>query len=270
MPSEVAGAGMTLVAAALTGLVVVLAALTIVWAWSVKLRDASIVDICWGPGFILLVWLYCVLYQAFTPRPLLIAVLVTVWGVRLAVHIACRHGGEDRRYHAMRLVGGHAFWWRSLFIVFWLQAAILWFVALPLLVVARVPGPAGVTATDLVGLLLFALGFACEAIGDYQLERFGAEPTNRGRVLDTGLWRYTRHPNYFGDAVLWWGLYCIAASAPNGWMTAASPLLMTLLLLRVSGVTLLEQSLKLSKPGYASYMARTSAFVPWPPRPFSS
>jgi steroid 5-alpha reductase family enzyme len=123
-----------------------------------------------------------------------------------------------------------------------------------------------VTAADVAGVLLFAIGFAFETIGDYQLERFKSRPANRGRVLDTGLWRYTRHPNYFGDALLWWGVYLIAASAPGGWLTLASPLLMTFLLLRVSGVTLLERGLVESKPGYADYIARTSSFIPWPPR----
>lgn len=259
---------MTFLAAALTGLVVIFAALTIAWAVSVRIHDVSIVDICWGPGFVLLAWLYCLLHAAFSPRPILIAALVTLWGVRLAVHIFRRHrgAGEDPRYRAMRASYGHPFWWRSLFIVFWLQAAILWFVALPALASARAPGPSNVTATDVAGLLLFAIGFAFETIGDYQLDRFKSVPSNRGTVLDTGLWRFTRHPNYFGDAVLWWGVYLIAASAPEGRLTAASPLLMTLLLLRVSGVTLLERSLKASKPGYAAYMARTSAFLPWFPR----
>jgi steroid 5-alpha reductase family enzyme len=256
---------MTGPAAALTGFLVVLTLLTIVWAVSVRMRDASIVDICWGPGFVVLAWLYPFLFSAFRPRPFLLMVLVTVWGMRLGLHIFRRHRGEDPRYRAMRDARGESFWWRSLFVVFWLQAALVWFVALPLLVAARTGEPTGVTPTDVAGVLMFVIGFGFEAVGDHQLERFKADPANRGKVLDTGLWRYTRHPNYFGDAFLWWGLYLIASSAPYGWMTVASPLLMTVLLLRVSGVTLLERSLKASRPGYAEYIDRTSAFVPWPP-----
>jgi steroid 5-alpha reductase family enzyme len=257
---------MTILAAGLTGLAVILATLTLVWIISLKLRDVSIVDILWGPGFALLAWIYVFLFGASGWRPLLIALLVTLWGVRLAVHIMWRHRGEDPRYGAMRCAHGETFWWRSLFTVFWLQAVLLWFIAMPVLVAAGSPGPAGATWTDVAGLLLFAVGFAFEAVGDAQLARFRSEPSNRGKVLDTGLWRYTRHPNYFGDATLWWGLFLVAASAPAAWLTAGSPLLMTVLLLRVSGVTLLERSLKESKPGYADYVTRTSAFVPWPPR----
>jgi steroid 5-alpha reductase family enzyme len=166
----------------------------------------------------------------------------------------------------MRASHGPAFWWRSLFTVFWLQGAILWFVALPMLAAVQAAQPADFTAVDGLGVLLFAVGFSFEVVGDRQLRRFRADPSNRGHVLDRGLWRYTRHPNYFGDAALWRGLYAIAAATPNGWLTVLSPALMTLLLMRVSGVTLLEQSLKASKPGYHAYIARTPAFSPWFPR----
>lgn len=256
---------MTIVPPLLAGLGALLAASTLAWLASVRRRDVSIVDICWGPGFALAAWLYCAMCDAVEPRPLLVAALVTLWGVRLAAHIYLRHRGqaEDPRYVAIRRRHGEPFWWRSLFIVFWLQAALAWFISLPIFAVAYGRGPAAVTAADVAGVLLFAIGFAFETIGDYQLERFRSLPANRGRVLDTGLWRYTRHPNYFGDALLWWGLYLIAASAPGAWLMVASPLLMTFLLLRVSGVTLLERGLVASKPAYADYIARTSPFLPW-------
>jgi steroid 5-alpha reductase family enzyme len=191
-----------------------------------------------------------------------------MWGTRLSLHILRRnHGkGEDPRYRAMRDAHGPAFWWRSLSTVFWLQGALLWLVALPLLVAVCAGRPAVLTAVDGLGVVLFAVGFGFEVVGDYQLARFKAEPSNRGKVLDHGLWRYTRHPNYFGDATLWWGLYAIAAATPDGWLTVLSPAVMTFLLMRVSGVTLLEQGLKASKPGYEAYIARTPAFVPWFPR----
>jgi steroid 5-alpha reductase family enzyme len=253
---------------ALAGLGVILTALTFVWVLSVKLRDASIADVCWGSGFVLLAWLYLLLSPTLTSRSWLVVALATMWGARLSLHIFRRnHGqGEDPRYRVMRASHGSAFWWRSLFTVFWLQGAILWFVALPLLVAVRAPLPGALTLADGLGVLLFLVGFGFEVVGDYQLERFRAEPSNRGTVLDRGLWRYTRHPNYFGDATLWWGLYTIATATPGGWRTALSPALMTFLLMRVSGVTLLEDSLKASKPGYRPYIARTQAFFPWFPR----
>jgi len=254
--------------AGLAGLGATLTVLTLVWMLSVKRRDASIADVYWGLGFVLLAWVYCFLSPALTPRSWLVAALITLWGTRLAQHIFRRnHGtGEDPRYQAMRASQGPAFWWRSLFTVFWLQGAILWFVALPLLIAVRAAQPAALTAVDGLGILLFAVGFGFEVVGDSQLARFRADPGNRGTVLESGLWRYTRHPNYFGDAIMWWGIYTVAASTPGGWLTVLSPALMTLLLMRVSGVTLLEDGLKASKPGYRAYIARTPAFFPWFPR----
>ena len=254
--------------AALIGLATILTALTIVWLISLRLEDASVADICWGLGFVLLAWVYCCLSPTLTPRSWLVAALVTLWGTRLSVHIFRRHHGhgEDPRYQAMRASHGSAFRWRSLFTVFWLQGAILWFVAVPLLVAVRAAEPGALNAVDGLGVLLFAIGFGFEVVGDYQLERFKAEPGNRGHVLDRGLWRYTRHPNYFGDATMWWGVYAIAAATPSGWLTVLSPILMTWLLMRVSGLTLLEEGLKASKPGYRAYIARTPAFFPWFPR----
>ena len=254
--------------AALIGLATVLTVVTLVWMHSLRLRDASIADIGWGLGFVMMAWLYCLLSPTLTRRSWLVAALITLWGTRLSAHIFHRHHGhgEDPRYQAMRASHGRAFWWRSLFTVFWLQAAILWLVALPLLVAVRATEPVALTPLDGLGVLLFAIGLGFEVVGDYQLERFGAEPGTRGHVLDSGLWRYTRHPNYFGDATMWWGVYAIAASTPSGWLTVLSPILMTWLLMRVSGVTLLEEGLKVSRPGYRAYIARTPAFFPWFPR----
>jgi steroid 5-alpha reductase family enzyme len=254
--------------AALIGLGVILALWCVVWLISVRIQDASVADIGWGLGFVLLAWGYCGLSTQLTPRSWLVAGLVTLWGTRLSVHILRRKrgNGEDPRYQAMRAAQGPPFWWRSLFTVFWLQGAILWFVALPLLVAVRAPQPTTLTAVDGVGIVLFAIGFGFEVVGDYQLGRFKAEPSSRGQVLDRGLWRYTRHPNYFGDATLWWGLFAISAATPRGWLTVLSPALMTYLLMRVSGVTLLEDGLKASKPGYPEYITRTPGFLPWFPR----
>lgn len=194
--------------------------------------------------------------------------LVTVWGLRLGIHILVRSRGkgEDRRYAAMRERRGASFVWLSLFSVFWLQAALLVFVSLPLLAAIGAREPAGFGALDAAGAVLFAVGFLFEAVGDAQLVRFKRDPANRGEVLDRGLWRYSRHPNYFGDATLWWGLFLFALAVPGGWRFVASPLLMTFLLLRVSGVTLLERDLSDRKPAYRDYVRRTPAFVPWFPK----
>jgi steroid 5-alpha reductase family enzyme len=257
------------VTAALTGLGLVLAALTAVWLLGLRLRDVSIVDIAWGPAFALLAWVYWWTSRVGpegSARRLLVPVLVSVWAARLAWHILARHRGEDPRYRAMRDAHGPAFWWQSLFLVFWLQGLIAWVVAMPLFQVARSAAPPLWTAWDVAGLVLFAIGFTLETVGDWQLARFRRDPANRGRVLDRGLWRYTRHPNYFGDATLWWGFFAFAAATPAGWMTLVSPTVMTVLLLKVSGVTLLERNLEASKPAYRAYVQRTSAFVPWPPR----
>lgn len=253
--------------AALTGLAAVSVLMTAVWLLSLAKRDASIVDVFWGLGFVLLAWGWTLPAEAATPRRWLVPALVTVWGVRLAVHIFLRGWGqgEDWRYRAMRRRWGAAFPWLSLPLVFWLQALLLWIVAWPILAAVTSPEPTGWTWLDAVGCLLFAVGFFFEVVGDRQLTRFKAEPANRGEVMDRGLWRWTRHPNYFGDAVLWWGLGCFALAVGAGW-TLAGPVLMTVLLLRVSGVTLLERGLEERRPAYREYKERTSAFVPWFPR----
>ena len=253
-------------AAALPGLLTVLGLALLVWLVSLARRDASIADVFWGPGFVVLAWLYRDLGDSESFRTILVPVLVTIWGVRLAAHIGSRNRGhgEDPRYAAMRRRWGTRFPLVSLFTVFWLQAALMWIVALPLAQVQR--AAAGWSWLDGLGVALFAVGFAFEAIGDLQLARFRADPANRNRVLNRGLWRYTRHPNYFGDAVLWWGLGCLALATPGGAWTLAGPALMTVLLRRVSGVTLLEKGLRESRPGYRDYVTRTNAFFPWRPR----
>jgi steroid 5-alpha reductase family enzyme len=237
------------------------------WVVSLRRRDASLVDRFWGPGFVLVAALGAVAGAGPLARKVLVFVLVAIWGLRLGWHIHRRNRGqgEDPRYVAMRAHHGEAFGRVSLFTVFLLQAAILLVVALPLVAAASATEPATLGALDLLATLVWLGGFLFEAVGDTQLARFKADPANRGRVMDRGLWRYTRHPNYFGDATLWWGLFLFAA-ATGAWWTAVGPALMTLLLVRVSGVVLLEKGLAASKPGYAAYVARTSAFLPRPPR----
>lgn len=231
------------------------------WGLSLPLKNSSIVDIFWGLGFVLVAWLTWV-QSASSPRGTLMTVLVTVWGVRLAVYLAWRNlgKGEDPRYAAMRKRHGPAWWWRSLPIVFVLQGVLVLIISCPVQIAIASAGD--LFALDWVGCALAVGGVLFETIGDLQLAAF--KKTHRGQVMDRGLWRYTRHPNYFGDALTWWGLYVIALSA-GGWWSVFSPLLMSLLLMRVSGVPLLEKSMK-QRPGYDEYVRRTSGFVPWFPK----
>jgi len=239
-----------------------------VWALSVARRDASIVDILWGLGFVLVAAVAFGASGPHTPRASLVLLLTTLWGARLAGYLFWRnHGqGEDFRYRAMRKRHGGRFALVSLYSVFGLQAALCWVISWPVQAAIASPAPDAWTGLDLLGVALFALGFVFESVGDLQLARFKGDPANRGRVMDRGLWAWTRHPNYFGDAVVWWGLFALALSTPAGWVTLPAPALMTFLLLRVSGVALLERSLQKTRPGYADYVARTSAFLPLPPR----
>jgi steroid 5-alpha reductase family enzyme len=238
------------------------------WVASILRRDASVVDIVWGFGFAAIGVHSAVTGAGAAPRRALIGALAALWGLRLAVYLFWRnHGkGEDYRYQAMRRHWGAQFPVVSLFTVFGLQGVLMWVVSLPLQLAAASTEPEALGRWDAVGAALFALGFFFEVVGDAQLARFKANPANQGQVMDRGLWRYTRHPNYFGDAVLWWGFFAIAAGTPGGWRAVIGPIVMTVLLRRVSGVALLERSLRRRKPGYASYVARTNAFVPGPPR----
>lgn len=253
-------------------LAVALGAMTLVWLASLVKRDASIVDVFWGPGFALVGLVYFLAAEVRSARGALVTGLVVLWGVRLALHILWRGWGEgeDYRYREMREANPARFPLRSLWSVFWLQALLLWAISTPLYQAQAGPGRPWLAPLDWLGLALFVLGFVFEAGGDLQLARFKRDPANRGRVMDRGFWRYTRHPNYFGDALLWWGFFCFAAATPGGWWTVYSPALMTLLLMRVSGVTLLEKRLRHTKPAYRAYAERTSAFLPWFPAAGSS
>jgi steroid 5-alpha reductase family enzyme len=241
----------------------------LVWLLSLTRRDASIIDPFWGMGFALVAVTAVWLNFPPTVRVGLLLLLTSIWGLRLSLFLLRRNWGqgEDRRYRAMRDYHGPRFWWVSLFTVFMLQALILWFVSLPIQVAAAVGNeiqPLG--WLDALGVVLWGIGFTFEAVGDTQLARFKADPRNAGRVMAGGLWKFTRHPNYFGDCCVWWAIYLIAA-AGGAWWTIGSPLLMTVLLLRVSGVTLLEKTIVERRPDYADYQARTNAFFPGPPRP---
>jgi len=247
---------------------IVLGLMTLLWLLSLALKNSSIVDIFWGTGFVIVAWVAFLLAPGgFVLRKLLLSALVTIWGLRLSLHLLVRNGGkpEDFRYQVWRKEAGAAWWWRSFFKVFLTQGVLLWIIAAPLVAAQIAAQPDHLIWLDYVAIPVWLFGFFFEAVGDWQLARFIADPANKGKVLQTGVWRYTRHPNYFGDATQWWAYYLIALAA-GGWWTVFSPIIMTTLLLRVSGVTLLEKTLKETKPGYKEYAETTSEFIPWFPR----
>lgn len=249
----------------LTALGVILTAGTGVWMVSMLKRDVSIVDSLWPMMFLLAAVVYDLTLTDTGPRAPLLLVLVAIWALRLFVYITWRNWGEDedRRYQQIRADNQPNFELKSLIIVFVLQGVIAWVVSLPLL--AAIGGAASYNLLDFLGVGLWAVGMLFEAGGDFQLARFKADPDNQGKVMDRGLWHYTRHPNYFGNACIWWG-FGLMALAAGAWWALLSPVLMTFLLLRVSGVSMLEKDIGERRPAYADYIARTSAFLPLPPK----
>jgi len=242
------------------------------WAVSLRIRDVSFIDAWWGPSMALLAW--STLLQAplnregVTPHGLLLTGLCTVWAARLGGYLfwRWRRHGADRRYVSMLAHAetrrGWGFARTALILVFSLQFALGFVVALP---VQLGQGPGALGPLAWAGAALAVVGILFETIGDGQLARFKADPANAGQVMDRGLWRYTRHPNYFGDACVWWGLYLVAAETGLGAWSLPGPVLITVLLTRWSGVPTTEGRLRKTKPGYAAYVARTSGFVPWFP-----
>lgn len=274
----------------MTTAIAVAALMLFVWLLSLIRNDASIVDTFWGLGFVMIALICYGIGGGYQPRRVFITALTVVWGLRLSIYIFWRNKGkgEDYRYRAMRKRIGKWFPIVSLFMVFALQGVLMWIISLPIQATAlshvearsisfdlpflRAIGftasvePWSLGFTDFLGMLVWFAGFLFESIGDYQLARFKSDPASKGKVMDRGLWRYTRHPNYFGDATLWWGLWLISLSTPLGVWTAISPLIVTGLLMKVSGVALLEKTLTRTKPEYHDYIRRTSSFFPWFPR----
>ena len=250
------------------GAIVIFGMMVVLWLLSLWLKDSSIVDIFWGVGFVITAWVYFYLTpDGFMARKMLIAFLASIWGLRLSFYILIRNWGhgEDFRYQKWRQESGRNWWWFSFFKVFALQGFLMWIISFPLLAAQISSLPARLIWLDFLGLLAWAVGFFFEAVGDWQLSRFKANPENKGKLLTSGVWRYTRHPNYFGDAAQWWGFYLIAAAA-GGYWSIFSPIIMTLLLRNVSGVSMLEKTLKNTKPGYQEYVETTNVFIPWFPR----
>lgn len=240
----------------------------ILWMISIPIRNVSIVDLFWGIGFILACCIYFVLTDGYMPRKTILTGLVCIWGLRLSVHLCFRNRGkgEDFRYQEFRRkYGSNRYWWISLFQTFLLQGVLMWLVSVPLLGAQYDAPHTGLNAFDFAGIFVWLTGFVFEAGGDFQLAQFKKDAENKGKVLDKGLWRYTRHPNYFGDASVWLGYACFSM-AGGSYVPVLGSFLMILLLIKVSGVALLEKTLMDSKPGYAEYAKKTSAFLPWMPK----
>ena len=256
-------AGTALLAAAIAIAIVMIAT----WLVSLALHNASIVDITWGLGFVVVAWVVRLQGDTATDRQWLLVAMATIWGLRLAGYLFWRNHGEpeDYRYRAMRKRYGDRFPIVSLATVFALQGVLMWIVSLPVQL-GQVPDSPDLGLIAVLGVVLWLVGLVFESAGDLQLARFKSDPANQGAVMDRGLWRYTRHPNYFGDACVWWGIAIVAAESGLGAWGLIGALVMNILLLRVSGVALLERSLRKRKPAYEAYAERTSAFVPRPPK----
>lgn len=245
---------------------VVLVYMTLLFGAALVRRDNSIADIAWGPGFVIVALTALAATQNITARPLLATVLITVWGLRLGIHIFLRNKGrgEDFRYAAWRKTWGRWFIPRSYLQVFLLQGLFLLAVSSSVIVIFFASESA-LGALDIAGLSVWLLGFFFEIVGDRQLARFRKDPGHRGRIITSGLWRWTRHPNYFGEATMWWGLFLIALPVPGGALAVVSPVAITVLLRWVSGVPMLEKKYA-GNAEFASYARRTNAFIPWIPK----
>lgn len=249
-------------------LLVIFILVTLLWGISVLITNVSIVDLFWGMGFVVVNAIYFYFSGDFHLRKIVLLVLVSLWGVRLSAYLAWRNlgKGEDFRYQEFRRnYGAKRYWWFSYFQVFLLQGALILFVSLPLLGAQSKTVFDDLNLLDYLGLLVFVVGFLFEAGGDYQLARFKQNPANKGKVLNTGFWKYTRHPNYFGDSAVWWSFGIFSLAAGSYW-TVVGSIAMTLLIIKVSGVALLEKSLSTSKPQYHDYIRKTNAFFPWFPK----
>ena len=249
----------------LWGLIFAAGTCTILWLMSLRTRDVSIVDIFWGPGIAGVTDIAAYLGHSGGERASTALFLVNLWGLRLAAHIWSRHQGEDRRYAAMRKQYGSHWSWVSLIQVFLLQAILIWFIAAPT-VAAVISSRAPMGWLDYAGTALAAAGLIFEAVADFQLASFRNDPDNKGKVMQRGLWGWSRHPNYFGECLLWWGFFALGFAAAHRWWLVLSPIAVTFLLLQVSGITLMEDKIESRRPGYAAYKKRVSAFIPWPSR----
>jgi steroid 5-alpha reductase family enzyme len=265
VPSAALFAGPGSVLAVAAGAVAVVILLT--WLLGLRLRDVSVIDPVWGPAFVVVAAVAALVGDGCPARRWLLLALTAIWGLRLGIHLTRRklhEPGEDRRYRAMRDAHPNNFALWSLGWVFAVQGILVLMISLPVQVGAR--SPERLSWAIAPGLLVYLLGLGFEAIGDEQLRRFKSLPESKGRVMDRGLWRYTRHPNYFGDACVWWGIWLVVLQSGGSWWTVVGPAIITLFLVRISGKGMLERDIGERRPGYADYIRRTSGFIPMPPR----
>ena len=246
-------------------LVAVISMMICGWLVSLIYKNVSIVDSLWGLGFVLIAWLTFGQAEGFTGRKILIVLLTTAWALRLSAHLSWRNWGkgEDPRYGGWRKAAGDRFWIISLFKVFLLQALFLWVIALTIQYAQLSPTPAHLTGLDVLGSIICMIGFVFESVSDWQLARFKADKANAGKVMDRGLWAYSRHPNYFGECLIWWGIFLIVLSTPGSWWTVVSPIVITAVLLKMTGIPLTEKNIVKTRPGYREYIKRTPPFFPW-------
>lgn len=241
--------------------------MTLLWVVSVIVKNVSIVDLFWGLGFVLIGGFYFLKTEGSEIRRIIILILVAIWGLRLSFYLAWRNigEGEDYRYKEFRKKYGKKYWWVSYFQTFLLQGVLMWLISSPLLGAQYFGRNVPFGIIDITGILFWVIGFFFETTGDFQLARFKSDPANKGKVMAAGLWKYTRHPNYFGDSSVWWGfgILCISAGA---YLPVLGSVLMTFIIIKISGVGLLEKDLKSKKPGYKEYSEKTSAFIPWFPK----
>jgi steroid 5-alpha reductase family enzyme len=249
-------------------LLLIIGMMTLLWVISIFIKNVSIVDLFWGTGFVLVSSFYFLNSSGNETRKILIMLLVAIWGLRLTVYLAWRNlgKGEDFRYTEFRKkYGKNRYWWISYFQTFLLQGLLMWLISAPLLGAQYYGYERTLGFFDYAAIFFWITGFLFEAGGDFQLAVFKGNPANKGKVLSTGFWRYTRHPNYFGDSSVWWG-FGLFSLAAGSWLPVFGSILMTLLIIKVSGVILLEKSLKEQKPQYREYLKKTSAFFPWFPK----
>lgn len=252
----------------LQALILIIILVTLLWIISVVIVDVSIVDLFWGMGFVLVNLFYFLLSGDVSQRKVLVLILVSIWGLRLFIYLSWRNigKGEDFRYQKFRQdYGPKRYWWISYFQTFLLQGVLIMLVSLPLLGINNEAKSGNIYYLDYLGIIVWLIGFIFEAGGDLQLARFKKNPENKGKVLNTGFWKYTRHPNYFGDIAVWWSFAIFSIASGNYWHIVGS-VFMTILIIKVSGVYLLEKTLNNKKPEYKEYIRKTSAFIPWFPK----
>jgi steroid 5-alpha reductase family enzyme len=235
------------------------------WFVSLMRNNVTHVDSMWSLFFMIAALTCAHLTDSMILRTQIVIILVSVWALRLCLYLTWRNWGphEDHRYVQIRQNNEPHFWFKSIYIIFGLQALLAWVISMSIF--GAINSNAPINLFDYLGIFMVIVGFLWESIGDWQLMRFKSNPSNKGKVLNTGLWRYSRHPNYFGEFCIWWGLYLISIAA-GAWWSLISPIFMTILLLKVSGVSLLESTIVERRPAYAEYIKNTNAFLPWFPK----